>query len=91
MTQNKAQEAQERVRREYGMSTTAAMLEAAKYVVVFTTVYEKACQQKKGIPLLPLKQFCGSASDVRSTDTVSIAIRLESAMNVIRATHALPC
>jgi len=35
---NKAREAQKRVRREHGKSTTAAMLEAAKYVVVFTTV-----------------------------------------------------
>jgi hypothetical protein len=35
---DKAQEAQERVRREQGKAVTAQMLEAAKYVVVFTTV-----------------------------------------------------
>jgi Transposase DDE domain len=35
---DKAQEAQNRVRREHGKSVTPAMLEAAKYVVVFTTV-----------------------------------------------------
>ena len=39
--------------------------------------------------MLPFKQFCGSASDVRSTDTVSIAIRLDSAVN-IRAALVVP-
>jgi hypothetical protein len=35
---DKAKEAQERIRREHGRKTSSAMLEAAKYVVVFTTV-----------------------------------------------------
>lgn len=38
LPKDKAKEAQERVRREHGRSTTSAQLEAAKYVVVFTTV-----------------------------------------------------
>jgi len=38
LPEDKAEEARERVRREHGKSVTQKMLEAAKYVVVFTTV-----------------------------------------------------
>jgi len=38
LPEDKAEEAMRRVRREYGKDTTAEMLEAARYVAVFTTV-----------------------------------------------------
>ena len=38
LPKNKAQEARKRVRKEYGKKTSAQMLEAAGYVVLFTTV-----------------------------------------------------
>ena len=55
LPKDKAKEAQKRVRREHGQSTTSAMLEAAKYVVVFTTVPASRLDTAKILELYRLR------------------------------------